>query len=66
MRPGFFIAIGILLLCGLAIMLWNYVERPTNDSGPTGAYGRTLREHHTPWPPENERLSHKFRRWWEL
>jgi hypothetical protein len=64
---SFFIAAGILVMFGLGLMLYNYIERPDNDSGPQNAYNAGERpEYHPHWPPENERLSHQMRRWWEL
>jgi hypothetical protein len=62
-----FVSLGILALGGFALMLANFIERPNNDSGGTqfGMSGRQWREWNAPWPPENERLSHKLRRWWE-
>lgn len=67
MRLGFFVALGIAAVVGLVVMLLNFVERPTNESGRTGPgyNAQQSREWHPRWPPENERLSHKFRRWWE-
>lgn len=61
---GFFICLGIASIGGLIAMVMNFVERPDNDSGPDSLIGGR-REHNFEWPPENERLSHKFRRWWE-
>jgi peptidoglycan/LPS O-acetylase OafA/YrhL len=62
----FFIALGLLIIVGFAVMLMNYVERPTNEGGYAGGgAGRQWREWNTPWPPENARLMKKFLRWWE-
>lgn len=63
---GLYIAVGIIAVSGIAVMLYNFVERPDNDSGNTGSMNnRQSAEHHPLWPPENERLSHKMRKWWE-
>jgi hypothetical protein len=62
------IAIGILALVGFVLMLLNFVERPTNNSGVAGdgyVSGRR-REYNPPWPPENERQARLLRKWWEL
>lgn len=67
MKLGFFIAVGIIIFGGIIVMLCNFIERPTNDGGAAGdGFVSGRRENHPVWPPENERLSHKFRRWWEL
>jgi peptidoglycan/LPS O-acetylase OafA/YrhL len=61
----FFIALGLLAIVGFAVMLMNYVERPTNNGGPSEAWGDGWREWNAPLPPENMRLTKKFLRWWE-
>ena len=61
---GYYIALGIAVLMGFVTMLINFIERPDNDSG--WQRNRQEQEWHPRWPPENERLSHKLRRWWEI
>jgi len=59
--------LGIFAWVGFAIMLCSYIERPTNNSGSAGdGFVSGRRTWHPRWPPENERLSHSYRRWWEL
>jgi hypothetical protein len=63
----FFLAVGFLIIFGLVLMFFNYIERPfDNDSGYTGGLNvQQSAEHHPQWPVEMERLNHKLRRWWE-
>lgn len=67
MSRGFYIALGVVAIVGIVVMIFNFVERPTNNSGAAGdGFVSGRRENHPHWPPENERLSHKMRRWWEI
>jgi hypothetical protein len=55
MIAAIFIALGVLALCGFALMFINFIERPLdNDSGTLGSFGRMGQEYHPKWPPENK------------
>jgi hypothetical protein len=58
------ISLGVMAIVGFIVMLSNFVERPTNDSGKDSFIGGR-REWNPPWSHEQQRLMSKFRRWWE-
>jgi hypothetical protein len=59
------VAMLILALVGFLLMLFNYIERPDNNSGISSQYFLGRREWHPKWPEQNEIYSHKYLRWWE-
>jgi len=59
-----FVALGVVALAGFALMLRNFIERPSNDTTNQGFVGGR-RSWWPRVPPENERLFGQPRKWWE-